>query len=222
MTSDQTGLRAAGAWLFGASLLLAFTLSFHGPLHPDPEVQMMHIAESASRWAAVHWTAAAALSCFAVAAVLVLVSHSRLTRTPLTISAWAVVLVGALWTLATAVTEVTVIADIAQARNIAQFKAWWSYAQGYGNGFAMLAVAVAVIAWSEFGDSHRILPKWSAAVGSGAGLASFAGWVLGVWFDIRPANLIWLIASGVMCVWLAWLGSVLARTGDFDGAKTLG
>lgn len=60
MTSDQTGLRAAGAWLAGASLLLALALGFHGPLHPDLEVQMTRIAESASRWAAVHWTAAPA------------------------------------------------------------------------------------------------------------------------------------------------------------------
>lgn len=101
MTSDQTGLRAAGAWLAGASLLLALALAFHGPLHPDLEVQMTRIAESASRWAAVHWTAAASFSCFAVAAVLVLVSGSRLTSTGKTISAWAVVLVGALWTLTT-------------------------------------------------------------------------------------------------------------------------
>ena len=77
MTSHQTGLRAAGAWLTGASLLLALALAFHGPLHPDLEVQMTHIAESASRWAAVHWTAAAAFSCFTVASVLILVSGSR-------------------------------------------------------------------------------------------------------------------------------------------------
>ena len=64
MTTDQTGLRVAGAWLAGASLLLALALAFHGPLHPDLEVQMRHIGESASRWAAVHWTAAAAFSCF--------------------------------------------------------------------------------------------------------------------------------------------------------------
>ena len=31
MTSDQTGLRVAAAWLAGASLLLAIGLSFHGP-----------------------------------------------------------------------------------------------------------------------------------------------------------------------------------------------
>jgi hypothetical protein len=99
MTSHQTGLRAAGAWLAGASILLALALAFHGPLHPDIEMQMARIAESASRWAAVHWTAAAAFTCFTIASVLVLVSGARLTSAGRLISAWAVVLVGALWTL---------------------------------------------------------------------------------------------------------------------------
>jgi hypothetical protein len=206
----------AGAWLAGASLLLAFALGFHGPLHPDLEVQMTRIGESASRWAAVHRTAAAAFSCFAIAAVLVLVSRSRMTSTGKTISAWAVVLVGALWT---AVTEVTVIADLATSRDLAQFEAWWSFAEGHGNGFCLLAVAVAVIAWNEYRDPHRLVPKWSAGVGAGAGLASFAGWALGVWFDIVPANLVWLLASVMMCLWLAWLGGMLATTSDLNGAK---
>jgi hypothetical protein len=211
MTSNQTGVRAAGAWLTGASLLLTLALLFHGPLHPDLAMQMARIGQSASRWAAVHWAAAAACSCFAIAAVLMLVSHSRMTSTGATSSAWAVVLVGALWTLTTAVTEVTVIADLAKSGNVAQFGPWWSFAQGYGNGFAILAIAVAVIAWNEHRDSHRLLPKWSAAMGTAAALASFAGWALGVWFHVRPASVLWLLASGLMCLWLAWLGVVLAR-----------
>ena len=218
MTSDQTGLRVAGAWLAGASLLLALALAFHGPLHPDLEVQMTHIGASASRWAVVHWIAAAAFSCLAIAAVLLLVSRSRMTSTGKTMSAWAVVLIGALWTLTTAVTEVTVIADLATSRDLAQFEAWWSFAEGHGNGFSMLAVAVAIIAWNEYRDPHRLLPRWSAAIGAGAALASFAGWALGVWLDVGPANLLWLLASVVMCVWLAGLGTVLARTRDVNGA----
>lgn len=218
MTSHQTGLRAAGAWLAGASFLLVLALAFHGPLHPDLEVQMTRIAESASRWAAVHWTAAASFSCFTVASVLVLVSGSRLTSTGRLISAWAVVLVGALWTLTTAVTEVTVIADLAASGDLPQFEAWWSFAEGYGNGFSLLAVAVSVIAWNETKDPQRLVPKWSAAVGAGAGLASFTGWSLGVWFDIGPATLLWVLASGVMCVWLAWLGTALARTSEAGGS----
>jgi hypothetical protein len=173
---------------------------------------MNHIGESASRWKLVHWAAAVALSSFAISAVLVLVSRSRMTRNGSTISAWAVVLVGGLWTLMTAITEVTVIADLAAVRDRAQFTAWWALAEGFANGFAMLALAVAVIGWNEYRDPDRALPKWSAGVGSAAGLASFAGWALGVWFDIGPANLMWLLASGVMCLWLTWLGTVLGRT----------
>ena len=218
MTND-TGLRVAGAWLAGASLLLVVALGVHGPLHPDLEVQMMHIGESPSRWAAVHWIASAAFSCFAIAAVLVLVSRSRLTSTGKTMSAWAVVLVGAIWTLTTAVTEVTVIADLAASRDLAHFKAWWSFAEGHGNGFSMLAVAVMVIAWGDYRDPHRLLPRWSAGVAAGAGLASFAGWALGVWLDVVPANLVWLLASVVMCVWLACLGTALARTSDVNLAR---
>ena len=214
MTNVQTGLRVAGAWLAAASLLLVLTLGLHGPLHPDLEVQMTHIRESASRWAVAHWLAAAAFSCFAIAAVLVLVSRLRLTSTGMTISAWAVVLVGALWTLTTALTEVTVIADLAASGDLAQFEVWWPFAEGHANGFAMLAVAVAVIAWNEYRDPRRLLPKWSAGVGTGAGLASFAGWALGVWLEVVPANLVWLLASGVMCLWLAWFGTALARTSD--------
>jgi hypothetical protein len=149
----------------------------------------------------------------------VLVSRSRLTSTGKTVSAWAVVLVGALWTLTTAVTEVTVLADLAASRDRAQFEAWWSFAQGYGNGFSMLAVAVAVIAWNEYREPRRLVPKWSAGLGAGAGLTSFAGWALGVWLGIGPANLLWLGASGGMCVWLAWFGTVLARTSGFDVAE---
>lgn len=219
MTNHQTALRAAGGWLAGASLLLALALAFHGPLHPDLDMQMAHIAASASRWAAVHWAAAAALSCFTIASVLVLVSGSRLTSTGRLLSAWAVVLVGALWTLATAVTEVTVITDLAVSGDRPQFATWWSLAQGYANGFALLAVAVATIAWNEVTDPRRIVPKWSAAIGAAAGVASFTGWSLGVWFKIGPANLLWVLASGLMCVWLAWLGTALTRMSEPDGQQ---
>ena len=80
MTSDRSALRAAGAWLASASLLLVLTLALHGPLHPDIEVQMARIAESASRWAVAHWIAAASLSCFMIASLLLLVHHSRAGR----------------------------------------------------------------------------------------------------------------------------------------------
>ena len=214
MTSDRSALRAAGAWLTAASLLLVLTLIFHGPLHPDVEAQMARIAESASRWAVIHWTAAASLSCFAIASVLLLVHDCRLTSTGTLSSAWAVVLVGALWTLTTAVGEATAIAGLAASGDLPQFTSWWVFAQGMANGFSLLAVAVSVIAWNETKDPRRLVPRWSAAIGTTAALASFAGWALGVWFDIGPASLLWVLATVVMCLWLAWLGIALARASE--------
>jgi hypothetical protein len=202
-------------------VLLILVLAFHGPLHPDLEVQMARIAESAARWTAVHWTAAASLSCFVVAALLVLVSSTRLTSTASTMSAWAMVCVGALWTLTTAVAEATVIADLAAAGDSGRFEAWWSFAEGNGNGFSVLAVSVAVIAWNEMRrGSQRLVPRWSAVAGAGAGIASFAGWVLGVWLNIGPGNVLWVIASVTMCLWLAWLGTAMAST--TQAPKTMG
>ena len=221
MTSDQSGLRAAGAWLAAASLLLVVTLTLHGPLHPDIEAQMARIAESTSRWAVAHWIAAASLSCFMIASLLLLVRDSRLTSTGTLISAWAVVLVGALWTLTTAITEATAIIGLAASGDLPRFTSWWVFAQGNANGFSALALAVSVIAWNETRDPRRLVPKWSAAVGTAAGLASFAGWALGVWFDIGPANLLWVLASIVMCVWLAWLGAALARASESGGVGSL-
>lgn len=212
--NDQTTLRASGVWLAVAAVLLFFAILFHGPLHPDLEVQMTRIGESASRWAVLHWMAAAAFSSFAIAALLALMSRSRLTRTGRTVSAWAVIFIGSLWTLTTAVAEATAVSGLSAARDLALLEAWWAFAEGYANGFSILAVAVAVVAWNEFKDPLRLLPAWSAAAGAVAGLLSFAGWVFGVWFDVGPANLVWLFASGAMCAWLAWFGAELARVGD--------
>lgn len=220
MTRHQAGLRAAGAWLAVGSILLALALLFHGPLHPDLQVQMTHIAEASTRWVVVHWIAAASLSCFVVSAVLILVSGTRFTSTAATMSAWAVVCVAALWTLTTAVSEATVIADLAVSGDLAQFEAWWSFAEGNGNGFSLLALAVAMIAWNETQASQRLVPRWSAVVGAATGIASFAGWGLGVWLNIGPANLLWVLASGVMCLWLAWLGTAMASTPDAEETKT--
>jgi hypothetical protein len=210
MANSHTYLRLAGIWLAAAALLLLLVLALHGPLHPDLQVQMSRIAESASRWAVVHWIAAASLSSFSIAALLMLLSGSRLTSSGATISAWAVVLLGALWTLTTAVAEATVIAHLAASGDRAQFEAWWSFAEGNGSGIAFFALGVAVVAWNEVTSEQRLLPKWSAAAGSAVALASFAGWALGVWFDIVPANLMWVLASALMSLWLVWLGLALA------------
>jgi hypothetical protein len=148
---------------------------------------------------------------FAVAGLIMLSSRSRLTEHWSTLSAWALLPVGALWTVSTAVAEATVITDVAASGDSAMFDAWWAYAQGKGNGFSLLALAVAVIAGSEARTSHSIVPLWATAVGAVAGVASFAGWALGVWLGIRVGNLLWVVSSLVMCLWMLWFGVSLRR-----------
>jgi len=125
----------AGSWLALGSLFLAVALVFHGPLATDMDTQMKLIAEGATRWVVVHWAAAAALSLFAVAGLVVLGAASRLTQGWWTTTAWAVLPLGALWTLTTAVAEATAVSGAAVSGNKAMFEAWWAFAEGKATGF---------------------------------------------------------------------------------------
>jgi hypothetical protein len=187
-------------------------LGFHGPIAPDLNDQMQRIADGAVRWSIVHWIAAAALTLYAMTGLVVLSSESRLTEGWWTLTAWAVFVIGALWTLTTAVVEATVVADAAVSGTKQTFEAWWAFAEGMANGFAFLALAVAVIAGSEAQSIEGATPTWSAWIAVIAGVASFAGWALGMWFGVGLGNLLWLISSIVMSVWILWFGVALIRS----------
>lgn len=212
MTQTNNAVRVGGAWLAIASALMIVVLAAHGPIAPDLNDQMTRIADAAIRWSVVHWAAAAALSLYAVAGLLVLTSLSRLTEGWWTMTAWAVIPVGALWTVTTAVAETTVVANAAASGSNETFEAWWAFAEGKGNGFAFLALAVALIAGSEARAAAGATPGWAARTGMIAGIASFAGWALGMWFGVGFGNLLWVVASIVMSVWTLWFGAGLMRT----------
>lgn len=212
MAHPNQALRTGGVWLAAASTLMLVVFLLHGPIAPDLEDQMAKIADAAVRWAVVHWTAAAALSLFAVSGLIVLTSHSRLTESFWSISAWALLTVGALWTVTTAVAETTVVADAAASGSTETFQAWWAFSEGKGNGFAFLALAVAVIAGGEARSAASVMPAWSAWIAVAAGAASFAGWALGMWFEIRFGSLVWVVSSIVMSLWTLWFGIVLTRS----------
>jgi hypothetical protein len=212
MPHAETGMRAAGFWLAFAALLLAAALAFHGPPSPDLAVQMQMIADGSLRWSIVHWAAAAALSFFAIAGLVALAAGSRLTEHWWTMSAWAVLPVGALWTVTTAIAEATVIFDAAVSGNRAVFETWWAFAEGMANGFAAMALAFTVIAANE-ARTDAAMPIWASWIAATAGMASVAGWALGSWLDIGIGGPIWVVSSLVMCLWLVWFGLTLARTG---------
>jgi hypothetical protein len=211
MQHTNKTIQIAGSWLAIASLLMVVAFVFHGPIAPDLNDQMQSIAEGVIRWSAVHWIAALALSLFVVTGLLVLTIRSRLTEGWWTLTAWAVLPVGALWTMITAVAEATVIANAAVAGNIETFQAWWTFAEGMATGFTFVALAVAVIAGNEIQSSERAVPVWSAWIAMIAGVASFVGWALGMWFGIDLGNLIWVIASLLMSLWTLWFGVALMR-----------
>lgn len=220
MSHSETGTRVAGAWLAIASALLAVALVFHGPPAATIAEQMTIIAAESARWTAVHWTAAAALSLFTVAGLLVLAARSHLTASGWTMSAWAVVAVGALWTVTTAIAEATAVAGAAVSGDEAMFRAWWKFSEGEAGGFVFLALAVALIAGHEARGAQPATPAWAAGIAVVAGIGSFAGWAVGMWFDIPVGNLVWVVSSLVMCLWLLWFGTALARTQGCAPAQT--
>jgi hypothetical protein len=182
----------------------------HGPLQPTLADQM-HAIEDMERWSPIHWMAAAALSLLAMAGLIALTASSRLTETVVTTIAWAVVPVGAVWTLMTAVAEATAVTQAAASGNQAIFEAWWAFAEGLANGFALLALGVVAIAAHEARSADPALPVWLSWIGAVVAVLSIAGWVLGSWIGFQPASLLWVASSLVMCLWLAWFGFTLAR-----------
>ncbi len=212
MRRTKSGIRVGGSWLAIASALIIVVLVLHGPIAPDLGDQMTRIADRFMVWSVVHWIAAGAFSLYTVAGLVVLTTESRLTEGWWTTTAWAVLTVGALWTLTTAVAEATVVADAASSGDREVFEAWWAFAEGNGHGFAFLALAVAVIAGNDARSAEGATPRWSAQAGVVAGIASFAGWALGMWFGIGLGNLLWVVASILMSVWLVWFGVALSRS----------
>jgi hypothetical protein len=173
---------------------------------------MQRIATGVIRWTTVHWVAALALSLYAVAGLLVLTAGSHLTDNWWTLTAWAVLPIGALWTLITAVAEATVIANAAVSGNVETFEAWWAFSEGMASGFTFVALAVAAIAANEIQSSEGATPTWSAWIGLIAGILSFSGWALGMWLGIDFGNLVWVVSSLLMSLWTLWFGIALMRS----------
>jgi hypothetical protein len=113
MARSQTAVRVAGTWFATAPFLMVAVLASHGPIAHDLDHQMQRIANGATRWTVVHRIAAAALSLHALMGLVVLTSGSRLTENRSTMTAWALLVISAIWTITTAVAEATIVSSAA-------------------------------------------------------------------------------------------------------------
>lgn len=213
-----TGTRAAGGWLAVGSVLIVVSLLLHPPPSPDPAAFMAAIADAPTTWVAAHWAATLALTGFAMTGLIVLSTGSWLARDWWTVSAWAVLVVGAIGVTITAVAEATVITAAAVAGDTATFEAWQRFAEGWATvGFGALAIAVAVIAADEARSGRSVTPAWAAWIGAAAGIVAFVGFVvMGVLLGIAVGGLVWLGSSLVLSAWTFWFGVRLARV---DGSE---
>lgn len=206
--------RASGAWLAAGALLLMAALI----LHPAPETEtdafMAQIAGEGDTWVAVHWLAATALSFLVIASLLALTA----SQSPLAASAWAILAVGALWTVMDALAEATVIAEAAAGGDQATFTAWHAFAKGTAMGFAVLGLAVAGLGWNE-ARAGTVLPRWAALSVLPVGVAVFTGWILGPVLGIPFGAPLWLVASLVLTAWLTLYGAGSARSPQAVGTR---
>jgi hypothetical protein len=208
----ETGLRVAGFWLVIGSAMWVPALALHPPLPTGTSAFMERIAEAGTRWVVVHWLAAASLTIFALTSLIVLAARSRLTRSAIGMSAWALLPVGALWVSATAVVEATVISRSAISGDATRFEAWDAFAAGWGMGFFALALGVALIAVNELRTARSGTPVWASWIGAAGGVVGFASWLLGravLGFAIGGPLLV--TSSVAMGVFLLWFGAGLAR-----------
>lgn len=211
----HTSTKVAGTWLAIGSVLFVVSLLLHPPPSPDPGEFMAAIAEAPTRWVVAHWAAALALTLFAITGLVVLTARSRLTRTGWTTTAWAALVVGALWVTTTAVAEATVITEAAVAGDAATFEAWQLFAEGNAIGFGFLALAVAVIAGNEARSARSVTPVWTSWIGAVTGIVAFVGFVvLGALLGIALGGLVWIASTVVMSLWTFWFGVALMRSDD--------
>lgn len=213
MEGKVVGTRVAGAWLAIGSVLFVLSLIIHPPPAPDPGEFMAAIAAAPTQWMLAHWAAALALTFFAITGLLVLTTPSRLSQQWWTMTAWAVLVVGALWVTTTAVAEATVITTAAVAGDTTTFEAWQLYVEGRAAGFGFLAIAIAVIAGDEARSTRSVTPAWAAWIGAIAGIVAFVGFVvLGQWLGLAVGGLVWLVSTVVMSLWTLWFGIALTRS----------
>lgn len=214
----NTRIRAGGAWLAIGAAAFIVSLLLHAQPSPDPAEFMANIAAAPTQWVIAHWLAAISASLFVIAGLIVLTTESRLTQRWWTLTAWAVVIVGSLWIVSTALIEATVVTAAAVDGDTATFVEWQRFGQALAAAFIALAPAVAVIAGNEARTGAETTPVWASWIGAVAGLVAGVAFALIVGLGVAMAGIVWIAATLVMSGWILWFGVALARA---DGESLL-
>lgn len=211
-SSTDTKMRVGGAWFALGALALVVGFVLHPPPSPNPAEFMATIAEDPTRWTTAHAATAVALSAFTIAGLIMLTAGSRLTQYWWTTTAWAVLVVSALWVTTAAVVEATVMSQAAAAGDTATFETWSIFAEMHSAAFLFFVLAIAVIAGNEARSAYQTTPAWASWIGAIAGIAAFVGMILVFALGIALGGFVWVVATIVMGLWILWFGITLART----------
>lgn len=215
MKGKTHAINDGGTWLALGGLLLAVILPVHGPTYADLSVQMEHIAHGQGRWAVVHWLAALALLMMSGAGFIFFVETLVGRREGAPAGAWMILAIGALLTIGTAVVEATAISAAAMKGDLESFVIWWPFASGLGNGFMLVALATAGIAYASAQADEPPLAVWLCWVGMAVALLSAVGWSLGQHVRVPIGGPLWFVATLAMSLWLAWFGFKARRGADW-------
>ena len=204
--------KEAATWLGVGAVLLAIVLVAHGPIHADLEEQMTHIAEEHQNWYFVHWAATVSLICLAVSGFMFAVATMSGRGTGSVAGAWIVLAIGSMITIGTAVAEATAVLWAAQKGDLESFLTWWQFASGLGNGFAVVGLAVGIIAFGTARSDERPMPSRQCWLGSLLGFLSAIAWIAFMEAGIGSVGPIWFGSTLLMSIWLAWVGFRLRAT----------
>lgn len=195
-----------GTWVMLGGILLALILPMHGPTHSDLSVQMQHIADGHGQWAIVHWIAAIALLLMTGAGLIYFVETLTGRAHTAPAGAWLLFGLGSFLTIGTAIIEATAISAAASADDLDNFLIWWPLASGLGNGFMVVALATALIAYTSAKAEEPPMAIWLSWAGVIIALLSAIGWSLGQHLRVHFGGALWFISTLAMALWLAWFG----------------
>lgn len=220
-SSVDTRIRVGGAWLAIGAIAFIVSLLLHAQPSPDPNEFMANIAAAPTQWMVAHWLAAISASLFVIAGLIILTTTSRLTHNWWTVTAWAVVIVGSLWIVSTALIEATVVTTAAVEGDTATFVEWQLFGQALASAFVAVAPALALVAFNEARNGPETTPVWASWIGAAAGVVAGVAFVLVLGVGIAVAGLIWITSTIVMSLWVLWFGVALARSDGLRSTRAL-